>query len=425
MLWGIPVIIIIFISLGIILLADRLIKNLALSVMAGALFLAVFSGRSLKAIISLTYHSIFNTDTAMLLVLIYAMLAMSNQIKTNRIMENLTMGLQTRISGKLLLSSVPALVGLIPMPGGALFSAPLVDACDTDHILDQDSKSRINFWFRHIWELWFPLYAGILMTMQITGLNIKQIFCANFSMTIFMILGGYIFILKGLPIKSKHLSSPKKLPVLRYMTPIITIVAGTSVLNIIFPWGQRFSKYTSLVLSILLAIIICQLWKPIGKNSWKKILLLKNSWQMLLVIIAITIYGSFLKTPLENNIYIMDIMRSELNGIGIPSVLLFAILPLISGLATGIQLGFVGTSFPIIFSLLGPNPAMKNVYIMLILGYGFGHIGQMLSPVHVCNIVTHKYFNTSLLKNTIFLLKPCAILALGSILTAAFVAIFI
>ncbi len=118
-------------------------------------------------------------------------------------------------------------------------------------------------------------------------------------------------------------------------------------------------------------------------------------------------------------------MRSELNGIGIPSVLLFAILPLISGLATGIQLGFVGTSFPIIFSLLGPNPAMKNVYIMLILGYGFGHIGQMLSPVHVCNIVTHKYFNTSLLKNTIFLLKPCAILALGSILTAAFVAIFI
>jgi len=114
----------------------------------------------------------------------------------------------------------------------------------------------------------------------------------------------------------------------------------------------------------------------------------------------------------------MDKMRMELSQAGIPSVLFFALLPLISGMATGIALGFVGTSFPIIFSLLGPDPSLKSILIMVIIGYGFGQIGQLISPVHVCNVVTNRYFNTNLFKNTLFTARPCLFIAAGSILTA-------
>ena len=88
-------------------------------------------------------------------------------------------------------------------------------------------------------------------------------------------------------------------------------------------------------------------------------------------------------------------------------------------MATGIALGFVGTSFPIIFSLLGPDPSLKNILIMVIIGYGFGQIGQLISPVHVCNVVTNRYFNTNLFKNTLFIAKPCLFIAAGSIITSA------
>ena len=94
-------------------------------------------------------------------------------------MAAMTEGLKARFSGKTLLVSVTALIGFIPMPGGALFSAPLVEACDTEHRLSNDTKTRINYWFRHMWEYWFPLYAGVIMALQITGLEIWQMTLAN------------------------------------------------------------------------------------------------------------------------------------------------------------------------------------------------------------------------------------------------------
>ncbi|MBQ6905009.1 MAG: DUF401 family protein, partial [Spirochaetia bacterium] len=77
--------------------------------------------------------------------------------------------------------------------------------------------------------------------------------------------------------------------------------------------------------------------------------------------------------------------------------------------------------FPIIFSLLGPDPSLKSILIMVIIGYAFGQIGQLLSPVHVCNVVTNRFFGTNLFKNTFFIAKPCLFIAAGAVLSATVV----
>ncbi|MFH1231993.1 MAG: DUF401 family protein, partial [Planctomycetota bacterium] len=46
---------------------------------------------------------------------------------------------------------LPIIVGLLPMPGGALFTAPLMDGID-DESIPAHKKTLINYWFRHIWE---------------------------------------------------------------------------------------------------------------------------------------------------------------------------------------------------------------------------------------------------------------------------------
>ena len=171
MLWNMPVIAAIFISLGAILIADRVIKNLAVSILAGSFLLSMLSRRTLLETLKIAVYGVCNFDSCMLFLLIFLMITMSNQIKENNIMGAMTEGLKERFSGKTLLVSVAALIGLIPMPGGALFSAPLVEACDTEHRLSGDTKTQINYWFRHMWEYWFPLYAGVIMALQITGLE--------------------------------------------------------------------------------------------------------------------------------------------------------------------------------------------------------------------------------------------------------------
>jgi hypothetical protein len=47
--------------------------------------------------------------------------------------------------------ALPALVGILPMPGGAIFSAPLVEASCPLTYIGGEVLAFINYWFRHIW----------------------------------------------------------------------------------------------------------------------------------------------------------------------------------------------------------------------------------------------------------------------------------
>ena len=71
-------------------------------------------------------------------------------------------------------------------------------------------------------------------------------------------------------------------------------------------------------------------------------------------------------------------------------------LPFIIGLLTGLTVGFVGITFPLIFSTIVPNGI--DVLPMAVLAYVSGVTGVMLSPVHLCLVLTNQYYNSSLRK---------------------------
>jgi hypothetical protein len=82
----------------------------------------------------------------------------------------------------------------------------------------------------------------------------------------------------------------------------------------------------------------------------------------------------------------------ELNQLHVPVTAVIALLPFIAGLVTGIAVGFVGTSFPIIVALV-PSDGPLIAYVAL--AYAFGHLGQLISPLHLCYVVSNKYFKTT------------------------------
>jgi integral membrane protein (TIGR00529 family) len=77
---------------------------------------------------------------------------------------------------------------------------------------------------------------------------------------------------------------------------------------------------------------------------------------------------------------------------GLPtSVVLFA-LPFIVGLLTGLTVGFVGATFPIITAMLGGNPDVGSITF----AFASGFAGVMLSPTHLCLLLTIKYFKADM-----------------------------
>ena len=100
------------------------------------------------------------------------------------------------------------------------------------------------------------------------------------------------------------------------------------------------------------------------------------------------------------------------------------IIPFIAGLTTGIALGMVGASFPIIVQLAGAEPTTTALLSIAILGYASGHVGQLVSPVHVCLLVTNKYFATSVVRSLRGLWGPCLFVLLGGLLVSRVVLLF-
>jgi len=77
---------------------------------------------------------------------------------------------------------------------------------------------------------------------------------------------------------------------------------------------------------------------------------------------------------------------------GLPAgVVLFA-LPFIVGLLTGLTVGFVGATFPIITAMLGGNPDPASITF----AFASGFAGVMLSPTHLCLLLTIKYFKADM-----------------------------
>ena len=80
---------------------------------------------------------------------------------------------------------------------------------------------------------------------------------------------------------------------------------------------------------------------------------------------------------------------------------------ILAGLVTGIAIGFAGAAFPIIVGFVSADPTMQPIGA-LVLAFSMGYAGMMLSPVHLCFLLTIDYFNASFIKVYRYLL-PCVL----------------
>lgn len=411
-----------------ILAAYRLGLGLGWSILLFASALTLWTGAGGQGL-AYQLHNLARPESWLLLAVILLLLFFTESLdKTGRMrrtIDALSLWLKSR---SMLYMGLPALVGLLPMPGGALFSAPLVAAVDAEDSLAPAHKAAINYWFRHIWEYWWPLYPGVILAIKYSGLPAGLYFLIQMPFTFAAIGSGYFFIVRRIRAhdgqRARGLLNARD--ALSTLVPIGIIVlmsvAGSFALP---PFGA--SKSLASLVGMLIGLglgLVAVYWK-----NWAalapacKMFSTKSTWHMMALVLGIIVFSAALTCPLPGNpaATLVTTMRDEFVHLGIPLLLVIALIPFISGAVTGVAFGFVGASFPIVFALLGASPQLNVVCAATTFAYGCGYFGMILSPVHVCFVVTNEYFRTRMYRSYRYIFAPAlAVLSACLIMSCAY-----
>jgi integral membrane protein (TIGR00529 family) len=399
-----PAIIRVLVVFLLILFAIRKKVSLGNALFFGAIVLGCMFGLSFKSMLFSVYHSITHPKTLALTIMVCLILVFSHSMEVAGQMQRLLDRYQGLIAQpRINLVVFPALIGLLPMPGGAIFSAPMVKTLGNRLNFSKAQLSFINYWFRHIWEYWWPLYPGVLLTTTLANLNLWVFVIFLFPLTSVALLLGY-WILRDLKTNPQGASQngencqprPPILPFIKELLPILIVIClgltlGAVLTVLLKPYAISITKELGLVFSLLVAIGWVWHKNRLSTAQRWQILRQRQLLGMFYMVVAILVFKGMLEDSRA-----VEMISQELLHWHIPLMPICIILPFIVGGVVGITIAFVGTTFPILISLiqnLGEAQFMLP-YMMLALASGF--VGVLLSPLHLCLLLSNEYFQTSL-----------------------------
>ncbi len=295
-------------------------------------------------------------------------------------------------------AAMPLLVGMMPMPGGALLSAPLVDKVLPREKYSAEFATAVNYWSRHVIEFFWPIYPGVILAAGLTSLPVEIISFMNFPMTLFMLTIGYIFLIRKIekPNNGQGQLLQPFMKILSAVWPIILAIALYAVLPI--------GLLPSVTISILLLLIIekppFSKLKPVAKEVF--------SVRLFMLVFGIVSFQQMLEVT--NAVNSINLLSSRHN---MPEALIIILVAFSSGLLTGILVAMVGLSFPILSGYLyQPDINLGNIFLAFVAGY----VGMIFSPTHFCLILTNEFFKANLGKVYRVFSIPLILLFLGGFL---------
>jgi len=410
-----------------ILLLYRLKTPLGVAILVFSALLTLWTGAGRQGL-NFQIRNFTLPQNYLLPVIILMLLFFSDALNKTGRMDRTIVALKGWLRSRhIILGGLPALVGLLPMPAGALFSAPFVDAVDHAREIEPKLKVAINYWFRHIWEYWWPLYPGVILAMQYSGLPAVTYFLIQVPFTLAAVAGGYLFILRAVKKTGAEGGGNGGFDtagILAALGPIALLVLISITGSALLPLagiGGALANLIAMVVGLAAGIAAVFSGHLPALNPSLRMLKRKDTWLMIILVIGIQAFSGALLCPVNAaGSTLITGMRDEFVRTGIPLITVIMLIPFISGMVTGVAFGFVGASFPIVFALLGPHPALPVAAATTAFAYTFGYMGMMLSPMHACFAVTAEYFRTSIFRAYPYIIGPAVVMLLVSVLLSSF-----
>ena len=390
----------------------RLKFGIGSSILTGGFILALLFGMAPLTWLHAVIDSALAWDCLSLALIVVLILMLSHVLERTgqsiKLMDALAGFLPSR---RLRLIFFPVLIGLLPMPGGAAFSAPMVRQTGEPMGLTDEELAMVNYWFRHVWELAWPLYPGIIMAAGLLNLPLSTVILSTGPGALFFALLGWWFILRPLGPKLRALDAQPSVPavrdlglVLRLGLPLIIAIAGSfgleTAVSSLLP-GTSFE--TGIMMALAAAIVCVFVQNKAGMSFLWQSLLQKELRQTLFMVAAIFAFNAVMDQA--------GVVREMVKlGGGAALVCAAVFVPALVGMVAGLTMAFVGASFPLMLGLLDQlglhHQAMAWASLALISGFA----GVMASPLHICFVMCCQYFSVNMPRFWRLATPPCLLL---------------
>jgi len=282
---------------------------------------------------------------------------------------------------------IPSTIGTLPTPGGAMITAPLVKEIGATVQMDAETRVVCNYWFRHVWEFWWPLFPAVIYMFDPNelGLDAGAFIGRQLPLSAVAILAGYLLIIRRIP--RADLPGEEVHPlvnagvVARSLWPV-ALVAGAVTLA---PKAWRYESFIGVLLAVNVALALTR------RLPANEVLgFVRRACTAKMAFLIFTVYfirGMFAATGAA--VRLPDLLTGVL-----PEPVVCFIVPWIVGLLTGYTMAGVVTTFPLLAPMLiaEGSPVLPLVAV----AYTGSFLGVMLSPTHLCLVLTREYFGADL-----------------------------
>lgn len=357
-----------------------------------------------QGILESTVDGVLTYSTISLLIAFFSALLLSYMMNLAGILDKMTR-LFASLSCNFASLFVPSLVGLIPMPGGALVSAMMLKEHYLERQrLDKNLASFLNYWFRHIWVPVWPLYQALIFSAVILNTNVVRVIESTFPAFIGSTVAGLLIAYPLL--RRRSLSCVERVSSRRDF-----LISGWPFLLVII---LVFLVKLPIEFSLLITALATTVYARPSRKELIEGVKFALSPKIIVVIVAVMMYRQYVLDSHSANA-LLQFMVSR----NIPVMPVVFTLPFVIGATTAAEFVFTGITFPLLIDVLGTGSSIND--LALLLGYTGGYIGVMLSPAHLCLVLTLEHYGGRYLEVYKYIVPASMIsvlisLALGMIL---------
>jgi len=347
--------------------------NIGLSLILGSIVLGLFS-LSLPDLLQTIFDASVSLSTFEMVMSIVSITFLNFMYQNTGKAQDLAENLGKMIPSKILVAIIPAIFGVLPVTGGALFSAPLVDSEGDKIGIEKERKAFLNMWFRHIPHLLYPLETALVIASHLTGVSLFTMIIYQIPVLVVGLSFGYLFGLRGIKEKGAFVIEWRYLRrFLLSFLPILVTVILTLVLNL--------KIFISVFIGSILLFFMTRSKKFAVASS------LKTMSNMALIGFGVMIFRQ-----ISQDSGVWDVVMSlvQANSLWPPILLVF--LPMLIGFILGESSPSITLSLSMLLPLYKFNPPE------VCLVYTCMYFGHLISPLHLCFSVTSEYFKTRTLQ---------------------------
>ncbi|ABM80642.1 conserved archaeal protein [Hyperthermus butylicus DSM 5456] len=323
-------------------------------------------------------------------VFIFESILLAGLLKEKQVLDKLvnSMGI---LGCRFSFAAVPAVVGLLPMPGGALVSAIAMRKRYLEEArLSPEAATYINYWFRHVWVPSWPLFQSAVITATIFAVDPVELVRHTWPASIAAIAAGGLIAY----IITRHASCPRSRA--RIQDLVASISPFLAIALLVFSLGIPLLLSLTLVLAATITVL-----RPNRKEFMAALKLATKPRIHAVLLEALMFKNLLLATNAPGELLSMLLERE------LPIEAIVYLLPFIVGLSAGGENFFAAVAMPLLASVIASSGAID--WKLMIIAYTGGHMGVMASPVHLCLALTVEYYEAKLGKTLAYTLASIAV----------------